>query len=347
MTTEAHPITVDLIRLLLEQAARDGLDEDPQFALALQLISRDVRQWLLPVLYRAFPVRAPGVVSHNGEEDYGDGLRAPYPSPSIAFLLQMISDPAAPPRRHIRHICFLDRDMWPYRRLFREATSVIGDNPECSWDLDSIAIDVPVSRFIFAFRVLTPRLVFEGRSRTMTLTDGITAASLFNRQWPLESMAAGQYLHSLRIRLPESILEASTLRITQSLPENTARISNPDGSVSKQAPPGATLVIQYEQDTTTDGYSSLARLVELVPLLLERATIHRVDVTFELPTSSAPSRAHEQQRELSTFLHAVEAHLTQPGGVPHRVLVQYRDAVVPVPKSVQDYLRMVRLGNTF
>jgi len=347
MTADAHPITVDLIRLLLEQAARDGLDDEPQFAVSLQLISRDVRQWLLPVLYRAFSVRPPGLMSHNGEEDYGDGIHAPYPSPSIAFLLQMISDPAAPPRRHIRHICFFDPDMSPYRRLFREAMSVIGGTPECSWDLDSIAIDVPITKFRFAFQVLTPQLVFEGRAWTRTLSEGFIAASLFNSQWRLESMATGQYLHALRIRLPQRILDASTDRIAQSLQETIVRISNPDGSVSKQALPGATLVIQYEQDTAGDGSSSLARLVEIVPLLLQRASFHRVDVTFELPTSSAPSRAHDQQRELSTFLHVVEAHLTQPGGVAHRVSVQYRDVVAPFPKSVGGYLRMVHLGNTF
>ena len=114
-------LPVELVREILELTARVHLVDDAPFAASLQILSRAIRNWMQPILYRVFVVHLPPT-------------RADTPRlPSFELFLRMLLEPHATPRRHIRHLILHGK---------KETTPL--DGPEITtpeeWRLDSIAI---------------------------------------------------------------------------------------------------------------------------------------------------------------------------------------------------------------
>jgi len=344
MATVWHVMPIDLVGLVLEHAARDGRDEDPRFALELQLISNEIRQLLLPTIYHTFYVKTPPFYCCEGDDD--DSFYGPdSDTPSMSFFLQMIANPAATPRQHIRHIGFDGSGLYHYRKLFARALLAIGDTPEYRWEVDSIAIGVSLTKFRFALLVLAPQLVFEAGQWTVSLPTGIVSAGLVNCRWGADMTPKEPVVRTLRIRLVQPYFDRGIERIVQTLRAALDSTSDPNQTHVAHIIHSASLIVQIEANAVEAGFGLLEQLTAILPLLLELAALYHVNITFELPESLATSNQREvRQQDISALLEAVEAHLSQPAGATHRVSVQYRSLV---PNSVQEYLRLARRGNTF
>ena len=344
MATVWHVMPIDLVRLVLEHAARDGLDDDPRFAFELQLISTEIRQLLLPIVYHTFNVKTPPFFCREGDDD--DGYYSPDPdTPSMSFFLEMIANPAATPRQHIRHIGFEGSGLYHYRNLFSRALMAIIVAHERSWEVDSIAIGVSLSRFRFALLVLAPRGVFEAGKSRFSLPTGIVSAGLVNCRSGADKTPKEPVVRTLRIRLVQSYFDRGFEIIVQTIRaalDSTSALNYTDIGYKI---PAASLIVQIEANAAETGSGLLENITAILPLLLELAALYHVNITFELPEWLAmPNQLEGQQRAASEFLGAVEAHLSQPTGVTHRVSVQYRGLVA---HSVQEYLHLARQGNIF
>ena len=87
MTTR---LPVELLEAVFREAAAQQLDTSPWNAAALQLVSRETRDWVRPVLFYVLFVRFPPPGSHN--------------SSSLEFFYHLLANPTAAPRIHVQHV---------------------------------------------------------------------------------------------------------------------------------------------------------------------------------------------------------------------------------------------------
>jgi len=77
------------------------------------------------------------------------------------------------------------------------------------------------------------------------------------------------------------------------------------------------------------------------------AAAHGLNVIFHYPIPSKV-QAQAEKSHAWVFLAVLETYLrSRPAGSTHRVSVQYHDIESPMPRSVQEYLSVIRLGHHF
>ncbi|KAH7100144.1 hypothetical protein BKA62DRAFT_771862 [Auriculariales sp. MPI-PUGE-AT-0066] len=138
-------LPLELLRIVLEEAARSAIELDAPFATNLMRISRAARLWLLPITYYVFVVRYP--------QD-----RNTIPG-SFALFLQLQKDVAHILRKHIRHVVLLG----PYFSSLHE--QFFAEQKVDEWPVESVTVGDHQRLTIFAQSGLNPRHLYIGRQR--------------------------------------------------------------------------------------------------------------------------------------------------------------------------------------
>jgi len=115
------PLPIELLEDVFRTATVQQLDTSPRDAADLQLVSRETREWVLPVLFSVLVIRIPSLDSPK--------------TPSMGFFHHLLINPSATPRAHVQHMVIIAS---PGARIeeSEEAAHFV------QWKLDSIACDV-------------------------------------------------------------------------------------------------------------------------------------------------------------------------------------------------------------
>jgi len=135
-------IPIELVGSVLEHAVRATINTDSAFAVALQLVSRITRTWLIPIIYEVLVVKWP--------------QRGSVTTPSQAFLVRLVTELPIPAiRAHIHHVAISTRT-GGYKSSM--------DKLICTgeWNLDSVSSDDADLFSIVKLFGLCPRRLFIG-----------------------------------------------------------------------------------------------------------------------------------------------------------------------------------------
>ena len=113
-------LPVELLEDVFREAAAQQLDTSPRNAAALQLISRETRDWVLPILFSVLVVHFPPFYSPQ--------------TPSLKFFCHLIDNPSAAPRAHVRHLMIITSIVARLNEFWEPANLV-------PWKLDSIVYE--------------------------------------------------------------------------------------------------------------------------------------------------------------------------------------------------------------
>jgi len=119
-------LPIELVLRIIEALALDLCDSAPAHARPLFLISRAVRQSLLPLLYGALVIDADKTSRLVGQ---------PGAHPALSFLLWLLGTPSAEPRRHIKNLALCTGSA-SVRHLFFSDTKA----SKPSWFLDNLIL---------------------------------------------------------------------------------------------------------------------------------------------------------------------------------------------------------------
>ena len=141
-------LPIELVVEILQLAAAVQLGSDPQSAADLQLVSRETRSSLYPVLFYTLCIHWP--------TEYDDITK------SIIFLQRLLANPSTPARAYVQHIVFI----MPLRPDLRAILW-----PECTaaWRLDSVAVGL----IGFGHELLLRLHLIPRRLCYLDLTDGM------------------------------------------------------------------------------------------------------------------------------------------------------------------------------
>jgi len=125
-------IPLELVLRIINILALDIRDYAPAYARSLFLISRAVRQSLLPLLYE--------VVSTMATEPHliigWDGR--PHTHPALSFLSWLLCNPSAEPRRHVKSLIFCHSYNFYPHELGLAGNTEPPEELSCQWLLDNV-----------------------------------------------------------------------------------------------------------------------------------------------------------------------------------------------------------------
>jgi len=267
------PLPIEVVGDILERAVRATIENQPKFAVSLQLVSRTTLYWLLPVLYDVFVVNWP----QDGQED----------TPSLAFLLQLCTDGhTSRVRPHIRHIAFVLATEQDDIQPLQLPSSTFARE----WMLESVAGDGFDFIRIMLRLQLRPRRIFlhENGGCGIIVFGGIVQQSAAQEEvLPALKALCGQLeeVETACVIHPAGGIHEADSRVTASdLCSELSRLVN---NVMKEQP-NRPMHMRIAIDL--DGYDSVANAVRLVVSTLR---CPRVSVTLVLPLRASIQDEHD------------------------------------------------------
>jgi len=121
-------LPLELVLRIIETLALDLRDSAPTRARSLLLISRAVRQSLLPLIYGALVIDIDQTTGRDGQ---------PCTHPAHSFLLWLLGTPSPEPRRHIKNLALCRNSSAAWLRFVRD---IKASNP--SWFLDNLIVTI-------------------------------------------------------------------------------------------------------------------------------------------------------------------------------------------------------------
>jgi len=135
------PLPIELLEDIFRKATAQQLDTSPRDAAALQLVSRETREWVLPVLFSVLVFHLPPFNSPK--------------TPSLEFFHHLLVNSSAVPRAYVQHIVIIP-SLGARVGQYEESARFV------PWKLDSVACDVHDYKLLecIAFSHLAPGRVF-------------------------------------------------------------------------------------------------------------------------------------------------------------------------------------------